>query len=143
MARDPLRTVLRLRQMAVDSARTELVARQENLSLASRMARDAEAAIAREMAAASVLDAGDGTVEAFAAWLPRGRAQVAQALAQEDRAQAEASQAHARLSAARTALEVVLSLLAQRTAEHRAEAARRLQSELDEVGRRRRPSRQT
>ncbi len=139
MTRDPLQTLLRLRQTELDSARTDLVARQEQAEQAIARAKAADAAIAREMAAASRLEAGDGAVEAFGLWLKQGRADSAAARLRAEHAEAEVVQARALLAGARAAVEVVEKLLEQRAAARQVAAAKRQQEMLDEVGQRRPP----
>lgn len=134
MTRDPLQTVLRLRDMAVDTARGELAASEMALQAASRTAQQAATRIALEMQRASGIDVGDGGVEAFARWLPRGRADATQARDAADRAEAACVLARARLTASRTAQEAVAAALAKKADAAAAEAARQEQGILDEAG---------
>jgi flagellar FliJ protein len=136
MTRDPLLTVLRLRRMEVDAARAELVLRETRAHEAAIMAHEAEATIQAEMQAATRLTADDAAVEAFGAWLPKGREAVARAEALLLRAQAEAAQARARLNLARAAAEAVEKLLEKKAAAAEKEALRRQQIVLDELGQR-------
>jgi flagellar export protein FliJ len=135
MPRDPLRAVLRLRRLALDEARRELghCLAAEAVAIADRKA--AEAAIQTEEQAAAALDADDGAVEAFAAWLPRGRQAIAQAEAGVIRAETATAQARARLTAARAAAEAAEQMMDARfSADHDAQA-RRDQAALDDAAR--------
>jgi flagellar export protein FliJ len=138
MRRSNLRTLLRLRKMAVDAAQSRFATVLDQTLAAGEHVRDAEGVIVDEMAAASRIDASDTVVEAFAAWLPRGRAAVAQARARLDRAEAELVTARARLDTARSDLKLVETLLEQQDAAARAEEDRQSQYQLDELGSRQR-----
>lgn len=128
-----LQAALRVRRLAVAAA-------QRNLSdaiLAESAAADADAAagsaVAREIAIASQISAGDAAVESLAAWLPRGRA--AQRAAGEALAEASArtGQARAILAAARGAEAAVELLIEKNRLAREADAARRDQSAIDEA----------
>lgn len=133
MSRDPLDTLVRLRRSVVEDSRRALAACLEAEEAASTAMRGAEAAIFREQEAAAAIEAGDGAVEAFAAWLPRGRQAVAQARDAHGKAGAATVQARAVLAAARASVEAVDRLVANRAAARAAEAARREQTALDET----------
>jgi hypothetical protein len=94
--------------------------------------------IAKEGEIAADLGADDGAVEAYARWLPSGRAMAAAAREAHDHAQASVAVARAALSAARSAAEAAANLLARRAAERAAAAERKAQQALDEAGARRR-----
>ena len=134
MARDPLPVLHRLRSMAVDVAQSELGVRLNAYQKASEVASQAQAQIRVELEAASKLDAGDGAVEAFARWLPRGRANAARARHAAEQAETECSLARTRLSAARAAKKVIETLLDQREEQAQATSDRHEQSRLDEAG---------
>ena len=138
--RDPLATVLRIRRITVDDARRQLAAAIQAETQAESAVLNAEAAIGLEGDAAADLTAGDGAVEAYAAWLPVGRAQVAEAQAAADRARSEVAIARAALTVARAAAESADSLLTRRREAADAEAARRAQLETDEIAGRTKPS---
>jgi hypothetical protein len=135
MRPDPLRTALRLRQLALEEARRSLAICLAEESAAERDAAAAEAEIAREIAAASELSADDAPVDALAAWLPGARRRAADARARHETAQANTSVVRAALAASRAATEAAEELLAQREAQRRAQAERRTQAEMDESGR--------
>jgi flagellar export protein FliJ len=139
MARDPLQTVLRLRRMDLDSCRAELVHKDTRAHEAAIVVQAAEARIQAEMAAASRLSASDAAVEAFGAWLPKGREAVAHAIAVLERAQQDAAQARALLNLARAAAEAVERMLEQKAVDATREELRVQQVSLDEVGLRQRP----
>jgi hypothetical protein len=139
MAKDPLQVVLRLRGMAVDAARADLASFQTRQQAAELAAAQALSRIAQEMAQASRIDVGDGVVEAFARWLPRGRADANRTRLVAERAVAECGVARSRLTAARAANEAVENALKQRVLQEDADAARQEQAIMDEVGLRTRP----
>lgn len=135
MMRDPLRTLLRLRNAALDAAKQALA---DGL-LAERRAIDAEHAardtMRTEEASAMSLDAGDGAVEAFAAWMPRGRQAIRLATAERDRRAAHLVGVRAKLALARAGVEAIASVLDGRACVVRAGESRKGQAELDEAGR--------
>ncbi len=137
MNRDPLETLARLRQMVCEDARRALAASLEAESAANKALRSAEAAIFREQEVAGSLDAGDGAVEAFAAWLPVGRQAVREAREADAAATAATVQARAVLSAARASAEAADRLLAARAAARQEEVMKRTQAALDEAAARR------
>ncbi|MBV8914242.1 MAG: hypothetical protein JOZ05_14525 [Acetobacteraceae bacterium] len=141
MKQDPLKSLLRLRETAADQARRELAEclRAESEAAAAIVA--IEAAIRREMEAASSLAAGDAEVEAFAAWLRRMRPQQQAAETARTAAEAATSEARAVLGAARAAVRAAEAALEGKTAAAQAEAARKAQGEIDEVAGRARWSR--
>jgi len=120
--------------MAIDDARLELAARLAAEARAAEADQMAQAAIPREHQAALALGAEDG---AFAAWLPRGL--QARSIARDAWAQAReaAEEGRAALAAARAAGEVVEKMLAKYEAERLAEANRREQAVFDEIAQRR------
>ena len=72
-----LRTLLRVRKQVLDAARQELSSLIDAESTAAERYRAASAAMQREYAVATALDASDAVAEAFATWLPHGREAVA------------------------------------------------------------------
>jgi flagellar biosynthesis chaperone FliJ len=137
MSRDPLEVLARLRHSAVEDARRGLGACLKAEEAARVALREAEAAIWREQEAVSRLDASDGAVEAFAAWLSQGLAAVARARGAVECAEAATVQGRAVLAAARASAEAADRLLAARAAERATEAGRRSQLALDEAAARR------
>jgi flagellar export protein FliJ len=137
MSGDPLETLARLRRRVCEEARRSLAACIETEDVAFTAMHDAEEAIFREQDAAARLDAGDGAVEAFAAWLPAGRQAVARAREAHAGAEAATGQARAVLAAARASTEAIERLQASRTAAREEEQARRAQAEHDEAASRR------
>ena len=138
MKRDPLGTMLRVRQSVLDEA-------QRAIAEAYRMERDAtdraeaaSAALEQEMQAAMSLTGGDEAVETFARWLPTGRRAIKQARDAQRDATAVLDQARAVLTLARSGVKVVETLIEQRRAEQRLEDNRRDQRVLDEAAGRRR-----
>ena len=134
---DPLDTVLRIRRVTVDDAKRGLAALLQAEDAAQGAAAEAEARVVREGQAATDLGAGDEAVEAYAAWLPVGRAQAEAARASHDRLRCEVALARAALTVARGAAEAAQRLLETRAGERRRELERRSQVEMDEVASRR------
>lgn len=114
MARDPLVTLIKVRKLACDEAQRKLV---ESLALedrAEQMSHRVERTIAQEMQAATDVNGSDAVVEAFAAWLPGARQQLASARQVLLDRQAETMRSRAELTACRTALETVETLQRER-----------------------------
>ncbi len=133
MARDPLEAVLRIRRMTVDDARRVLVQRLREEEAARRRAEAAETLIYREGEIAADLSAGDGAVEAYAAWLPTGRAQLQAAWNTHEQSCSDVVIARAALTIARAAAEAASNFWARRVAEQNALLERRSQNFMDEV----------
>jgi flagellar export protein FliJ len=134
MAADPLVSLVKLRQIEVDEARRALGECLAAERLASTAVQQAADAIVAEAAAAEQLAADDAAVEAFAAWLPTGRA--AQRAAEDALVTAEARVAEARaaLTLSRAALRAAEQMAAGRELARQAEAQRQEQFRLDEIG---------
>ncbi len=130
---DPLDTVLRMRRVTVDEAKRELAALIRAEEVAQSKADALEALIRQEGEAAADLAAGDEVVEAYAAWLPVGRANAAAARASNEQIRCEIAKARAALSAARAAAESAQQFLDKRAAEHSLDASRRSQAVIDEI----------
>ena len=130
---DPLDTVLRIRRVTVDDARRELAALLRAEELAQVKAETAEALIRQEGDAASDLSAGDDAVEAYAAWLPVGRANAVAARAAHEQIRCEIAMARAALTVARGAAESAQQLLDTRATQRKLDANRRDQAVLDEM----------
>ena len=130
---DALATVMRIRKLAVDEAKRALAEALTLENTARQEAAAAEAQIGLEAEIAADLNTGDGAVEAFAAWLPVGRARAARARAAEEEAAVDVARARAGLSAARAAAEAADNLKERRDAEAAVEANRRSQATLDEI----------
>ncbi len=139
MTHDPLEALLRLRRLGVDEARRGLAECLRLESEAATAVGGIEAAIEREMEAATNLAAGDAEVEAFAAWLRRIRPKQRAAHEAADAAEAETAQARYVLGAAQAAVRAVEEMLDQHAAAVHAEAERRAQAEIDEAAQRCRP----
>ncbi len=128
-----LALIARARGLAVAEARRDLAARLAEADAATGAVAAAAAAIAAERGAATRMDAGDGSVEAFAAWLPRGTAALDARRDAQARAEAASDQARARLTVARSAEAAIDSLIARKAAEARVEGLKREQQVLDEI----------
>lgn len=137
MKRDPLKTLLRIRQATLDDAQRAVSDAYRAEQEASRRAEEAGEALAHEMRAAMNLGGDDDAVEAFARWLPLGRRAIKQAHDAQRDATARLDQARAILTLARSGVRTVESLDAQRKDERRQEADRHAQHALDEIGSRR------
>jgi flagellar biosynthesis chaperone FliJ len=138
MARDPLESVLRIRRMTVDDARRALAQSLRHEEVARHRAEAAEALIYREGEIAADLSVGDGAVEAYAAWLPTGRALLQVARAAHEQCSSDVAIARAALTIARAASEAASNLLARRVAEQNILLERRSQNLMDEVASRQR-----
>ena len=136
MKRDPLEALLRLRRMAVDTARHDLADCLHAESEAQARVAAITASIEHEAAVAADLTTGDAEVEAFAAWLRRIRPmqRAAEAVLQE--AAAETAQARAVLAMARAAVRAAEEMQSHHADVLRAQAERDAQRELDEAARR-------
>lgn len=121
MARDPLATLIRVRKLACDEAQLRLVDALALEDRAEQMSHRVERSIAQETQAATDVNGSDATVEAFAAWLPGARKQLAEARRTLSDRQAETMRRRAELTACRTALETVETLQRERK-----EAAQRM-----------------
>ncbi len=129
---DPLETVLRIRRVTVDDAKRNLAALLRAASAAQAKADAADALILAEGELAANTD-GDHAVEAFAAWLPVGRAAATAARAAHEQVQSDMAKARAAVTVARAAAEAAESLLARRAAERAVAERRRTQAAMDEV----------
>jgi flagellar export protein FliJ len=138
---DPLETALRLRKIAVEDARRGLAHALTAERAAALAVSKASDTIRRETEAAESSNAGDATVEAFAAWLPRGLAEQERVRRVLTQSESVTSQARAALTAARTAEASLESLLESRSTAARRADERASQATLDEfAGGRPRPS---
>ncbi len=137
MKRDPLGTMLRIRQSTLDEAQKAVAEAYRVERDAFNRAEAAAAALEQEMQAAMSLAGGDEAVETFARWLPVGRRALKQAHEAQRDATAMLDQARAVLALARSGVRTVESLIEQRRAERQLEDNRRDQRALDEVGSRR------
>jgi flagellar export protein FliJ len=133
MKHDPVESLLRLRQLAVDEARRQLADCLRAESDAAAAIAAIEAAIAQEMEVASNLVGDDTEVEAFGAWLRRMRPQQQAAHAAQATAETNTSEARAVLTAARAAVRAAEAVAEKHAAVAQAEAARKAQAEIDEV----------
>ena len=134
MKRDPLGTMLRVRQSALDEAQKAVADAYQRERDASDRADAASAALEQEMQAAMNLAGGDEAVETFARWLPVGRRVLKQAHDAQREATASLDHARAILTLARSGVRAVEALIEQRRTERRLEDDRRDQHMLDEVG---------
>lgn len=137
MKRDALDATLRLRRLALEDAMRELAACFRAEAEADQAVAAVEAAIERETEAASSLTADDAVVEAFGVWLKRARQDLRSAEAVRVRAETETVRARAVLTAARGAVKAAEEVIGAKDAARRADAARREQRALDEMGQRR------
>ncbi len=114
MARDPLSTLIKVRKLACDDAQRRLVEALAQETRAEHLSHSIELTIAQETEAATDVNGTDDMVEAFAAWLPGARKQLASARQILLDRQAETLRVRAELTACRTAMETVETLQKQR-----------------------------
>lgn len=119
MARDPLATLIRVRKLACDESQRKLVEVLAFEDKAEQASHRLELAIAQETEAATDIHGTDAMVEAFAAWLPEARRQLAAARQVLLDRQAETMRRRAELTACKIALETVETLQKQRKDEVR------------------------
>lgn len=134
---DALDTLLDVRRRQLDEVRLALATAASRATEAYRALKDAEQSIELEAARASDTGNGDDLVEAFAAWLPLARAEVAHARAAHEAEEAEVGRRRAELQACRTALETVEALIAARRARAAEAEMRRTNAALDDLASRR------
>jgi flagellar export protein FliJ len=135
MKRDPLAAVLRLRRLAMDEASRDFAECLRGEAQAEQAVMAVEAAIERETEIASSLEASDAVVEAFGAWLKRARKDLRGAQAVREQSESETARARAALAVARAALKATEHLIAEQVAAAAAEADRKEQHNLDDMGR--------
>ena len=133
MARDQLDILLRLRRAAEDEAKRALVVRLTEETAARRRLQMAEARIRRERDIATDPGQNDGAVEAYIAWLPAGRQDVAAAQATHEQTVIKVTLARAELNIAHAAAEAADEFLEQRDVKAAAVVARKSQAALDEI----------
>jgi hypothetical protein len=133
VARDKLDVLLRVRRVVEDEAKRALVARLNEETAARRQLQMAEARLRHERDIATDPGQSDGTVEAYIAWLPTGRRDVAAAQAAHDEAAAKVTLARAELSLAHAAAEAADEFIEQRMAQAATAVARKSQAALDEI----------
>lgn len=114
MATDPLVTLIKLRKRVCDEAQRLLVDALAQEDLAEQASHFVERQIALETEAATDINGSDAMVEAFAAWLPKARHELALARQKLLDRQADTMRSRAELTACRTALETVETLQQQR-----------------------------
>lgn len=134
MKRDPLGTLLRIRQTTLDDARKAVAEAYREESQASDRTERAGDVLASEMRLAMNLDGGDDAVETFARWLPLGRHAVRQAHEAQRNATARLDHTRAILNLARSGVRTVETLIEQRDQVARQKSDYREQSLLDELG---------
>jgi flagellar export protein FliJ len=134
MRDEPLRTLLRLRRLALDEARQTFAACLEVEATEAGRVRGIERSIQAETDRASSLDGNDMTVETFARWLRRVRAEQEAAERALHEAEARTAEARVVLGASRQAVEAVETEIERRDALERQEGTRREQRMLDEIG---------
>ena len=130
---DPIDAILRIRRLTVDDARRGLAALLQAEGAANSRLKAAEALVIEEAEIAADLAGGDDRVEAFAAWLPVGRARTAAARADVEQLQLEVARGRAALVSARAAAESAENLLTRRAAQLSEGLARREQASMDEI----------
>ena len=134
MKRDPLHTILRVRQSTLEEAQKAVANAYRVERDASARTEAASAALDQEMLSATNLAGGDEAVETFARWLPVGRGILKRAHDAQREATTTLDQARAILALARSGVRTVETLIEQRQAEQQLEENRREQRVLDEAG---------
>ena len=128
-----LDVMARMRRLVVEEARQQLAICLQAEGGARETTRAAVAELGRERDHAGSVEFDDRMVEVYIAWLPHGRARLARAQADLERAEAASTQARAQLAAARAAAEAVdRRVRAAATAAREALLARE-QAALDEI----------
>ncbi len=133
MSRDPLATLLRIREAALDEAKQHVANALAREHAAALRLADEEAALSRETAAAVSPAEGDACVDAFARWLPVGRKAIATAQATHHAASAAVDQARIVLTLSRAAHRSVETLIEKHRGVADREAGLRLQREIDDL----------
>ncbi|CAI9120778.1 flagellar export protein FliJ [Brytella acorum] len=136
MTRSPLQTLLRLRRQEQEEAERGLAAAIAREREASEAVRHAERYFLEQENFVSSPECDDLAVEAFARWIPRGRAAIQAAQTEEERAGLDRAVAQAAMISARAAFKAVETLDARRQKEARLEAQRREQNENDDLANR-------
>lgn len=134
--KDPLLSLLRLRTQAMDEARRIVGDAIEAHQVAQHRLQLAEQHVQQETRAASALNVGDASVEAFARWLPVGQAGINRCRDEAFQTGAAVDRARAALGLARAAVEVVERLIAARAETEAQATMRREQAQMDELCRR-------
>ena len=114
MPSDPLATLIKVRKRARDEAQRALVDALELENRAEQSSQRMERRIAQETEAATDVNGSDAMVEAFAAWLPAARRELAHHRQTLMDRQADTMRSRAELTACRTALEIVETLVSER-----------------------------
>lgn len=114
MPSNSLGTLIKVRKRARDDAQRALVDALELEDRAEQACHQMERQISQETEAATDVNGSDAMVEAFVAWLPAARRELAQRRQVLLDRQAETMRSRAELTACRTALETVETLVAQR-----------------------------
>ncbi len=132
MGRDTVATLIKVRRLACDEAKRQVVQALNEESRAERIVQETERVIAQEMETASDPNSSDAVVEAFGAWLGGARRQLETSRCKLLDRQAETIRVRADLTATRTALESVEALQEQRRQAAQRLQEQRLQRELDD-----------
>nr|WP_321984954.1 flagellar FliJ family protein [uncultured Lichenicoccus sp.] len=133
MSRDPLATLLRIREAALDEAKQHVANALAREQVAALRLADEEAALTRETAAAISPSGGDARVDAFARWLPIGRQAIAKALTVQQTATFAVDQARVVLNLTRAAHRSVETLIEKQRHAADRETGLKLQRESDEL----------
>ena len=133
MSRDPLATLLRIREAALDKARQHVANALAREHAAALRLADEESVLERETAAAVDPSQGDARVDAFARWLPVGRRAIETARGLHQAASAAVDQARVVLTVSRAAHRSVETLIEEQhdAAEHA--VGLKLQREMDDL----------
>ena len=139
MPRDPLAVLLRLRGIALDTARRALAERMAAEADAAARADALRDAVAGETVSQATQPGERWMAEAFATWLGRIRLAQRDAADAVRRGAAATSEARAVVQEARVGVRTLEAMLAEQAAHRRDTAARTEQAALDEAGAARKP----
>ena len=131
---DSLKTLLKLRQMNVDTAKQGVAQALVAETIAASASSRADLRIMEEAESAASASAGDEAVEIYARWLPIGREQARRARRELERTSQEVAIARSALVLAKNDEQAVKSALAQEERVVATLRGRRSQEELDEAG---------
>jgi hypothetical protein len=126
-------SIVKLRRMAVESAKEELALCVAAETGAATLCHSYESEIWRETEAAGTLSVTDLGMKAFAKWLPTARRKLAAARAQHEQATAETSRGRADLAVARGSLSAIEELWISAVNAELTIASQRSQEALEEI----------
>jgi flagellar export protein FliJ len=130
---DRLQTLLRFRRSVVASAEVAFMEALDAAHQAEERVKAAKRSLQHEAEWAAQPHGSDATVEAFALWLPEGRAALDAAHVGEAAAAAEVARCRAELSLARIGAKVIERLMEERKNLRTFERRAKEQNDIDEI----------